>query len=190
MKIEWWFVPILILVTSGVMTLTSPSNVYMVFPLLFGVVSFIGYVMKRFFILDTGIFLMVISYLFSRASAAPPVTLFNLLGIMLFFFLSIGLWFYARNILLISGTHRVGIEGSYIGLSTFRKASLIEILNTLLLAVLLSIIASFIAFYSSIGISMGSMLETLVMVVLSATVFLITFLIIRLFSSEKIKIKD
>ncbi|MEF8832428.1 MAG: hypothetical protein V5A66_02785, partial [Candidatus Thermoplasmatota archaeon] len=172
MKMERWIVSISILLAAGSMTLFSPQNVYRTFPLIFGVVSLTGYVLKRFFIFDTGIFLSVISYLFANSGVPPSV--YNLLVIMIFFFLVIGIWFYARNSLLISGFEGVEGDKSDIGLATIRRTSLNEILNTLLIGILLSIVASFLALYSSLEITMGSMLQTLLMVVFSAVVFFIT----------------
>jgi len=185
MKTERWLISILILLVAGAMSLFSPHTVYRIFPLIFGVISLIAYVLKKVYVFDTGIFLTVIAYLFASSNLQPSV--YNLLLIMLFFFLSMGIWFYGRNTLLISGIES-GVKGkSDIGLSEYRRASLTEILNTLLIGVLLSILASFIVLSSSIGIEMGSRLETLMMVVLSAAVFFIAFIIIRLLSSQDIK---
>ncbi|MBS3781595.1 MAG: hypothetical protein KGY66_03470 [Candidatus Thermoplasmatota archaeon] len=167
------------------MSLFSPATVYRSFPLIFGLVSVIGYILKKLFVFDTGIFFTIISYLFANSGISPSV--YNLLVIMMFFFLLIGIWFYARSTLFISGIEGISSDEYDIGLSMFRRSSLNEILTTILMGVLLSILASFIVLYSSLGITMSSLTETLLMIVLSVSVFFITFLVIKLFSLEKIK---
>ncbi len=188
MKTERWLISILILLVAAAMTLFSPHTIYRTFPLIFGIISLTSYVMKKIFVFDIGIFLTIISYLF--ASSEVPPTVYNLLVIMLFFFVLIGIWFYGRNTLLISGIESRVSGDSDIGLSEFRRASLTEILNTLLMGVLLSILASFIVLSSSIGMDIGPRLETFLMVGLSAAVFFITFFIIRLLSSQNIRTRE
>jgi len=167
------------------MSLYSQPNIYRIFPLMFGIVSLIGYILKKLFIFDTGIFFTVISYLFANSGLSP--TFSNLLLIMVFFFLFIGIWFYARGILFISGVKGVGSDKYDIGLSEFRRSSLSEVLSTILIGVLLSILASFLVLYSSLDITLGSLTETLLLVGLSVSVFFITFLVIKLFSLENVK---
>jgi len=170
------------------MSLFSPPTVYRILPLIFGLISLIGYILKKLFIFDTGISLTIISYLFASSGLYP--TVYNLLEIMLFFFLLIGIWFYARNTLFLSGIKGSGSDKYDVGLSKFRRSSLNEIFTTILSGVLLSLLASFIVLYSSLGITLGSVAETLLMVGLSASVFFIAFLMIKLFSLEEIKTSD
>ncbi len=170
---------------SVAMTLNSPPTVFRILPLIFGIFSLVGYLLKIFFIFDTGVFLTFISYLFA-VSGLPP-TVYNLLIIMLFFFLLLGIWFYGRNNLFISGIKVEATDEYDIGLSDFRRSTLSEILNTLIIGLLLSLLASFIVLYSSLEVDLGSIIETLLMVGLSVAVFISTFLVIKLFSSEKIK---
>ncbi len=188
MKIERWLISLLIFLTAGTMSLFSPDTVYRTFPLIFGVVSILGYIFKYMFILDTGIFLTVISYLFAVGRLAP--TLYNLIMIMTFFFFIIGIWFYARNTLSISGMEGVRNDSYDIGLAEFRRSSLNEIFTTLVIGVLLSLLASFIVLYSSLGIALGTLVETLLMVGLSASVFFIIYLVIKLFSLENKRIEE
>lgn len=176
----------MIFLTAGAMSFFSPSTIYGIFPLIFGIATLIGYILKKLFVFDTGIFFTIVSYMFASSGISPGV--YNLLVIMGFFFLLIAIWFYGRNTLLISGIGEIGGDTSDIGLSKFRISSLSEILNTLLMGILLSILASLIGLYSSLGITLSSVLETLLMVILSAAVFFITFFIIKLLSSEEVQI--
>ncbi|MFW5946084.1 MAG: hypothetical protein ACOCSJ_03710 [Candidatus Natronoplasma sp.] len=125
----------------------------------------------------------MVSYLFASSGLYP--TVYNLLVIMLFFFLLIGIWFYARNTLFISGIEGSASDEYNVGLSKFRRSSLNEILTTVLWGSLLSILAFSIMLYSSLGMTMGSLAGTLLMVGLSASVFFITFLMIKLFYLEE-----
>ncbi len=188
MKAERLFVSFLILLAAGSMSFFSPSTIYQPFPLIFGVVAFTGYAIKKIFVLDTGVFLTVVSYLF--ANGGLSLTINNLIVIMVFFFLSIGIWFYARNTLLMSGIRGRCDDESDIGLSKFRRGSINEILNTLLMGFLLSILASVIFLYSSLDMAMGSLVNVLLTVLFSAGALFVTFLIIKLLFSEKIEVGD
>ncbi|MEF8873727.1 MAG: hypothetical protein V5A88_03535 [Candidatus Thermoplasmatota archaeon] len=183
MKMESGFLFALILSLTVSMSLFSPQNVYRFFPLIFGVLAIVGYLFKKLFLFDIGIFLSFLFYLF--ANSGLPFDIYNLLAIMAFFFLMMGIWFYSRNVFLISGIEEVADSDGR--LSSYKRSSLSEILNTLLMSALLSIVASFIVLYSSLGIAMDSRGETLLMVILSAAVFFITILIVKLLFSQKIK---
>ncbi len=188
MKIERGFISLLILLATGSMSLFSTHTFYSILPLIFGVISVTGYAFKKIFIFDAGIFLTFISYMF--ASSGMPPNFYNLFELISFFFLLIAIWLYARNTFFVSSIKEARTEKFNTGLSKFRRSSLAEILNTLLIAALLSILGSFIVLYSSLGIEIGSMLEALLMVALSSIVFFITFLIIRLLASQNIRTED
>jgi len=186
MNIERGLLSALILIVTSSMSLLSPQSIYRFLPLIFGIIASTGYILKRLFIFDTGIFVSILTYLFAVSDL--PFDIYNLFGVMGFFFLLIGIWFYTRNILLISGIEEVA--GPRARLSMYKRSSLGEILNTLLSAAFLSIIASFIVLYSSLGIDMGSLIDLLIVVILSAAVFFITFLIIKLLSSQEIRTEN
>ncbi|MFP4001530.1 MAG: hypothetical protein ACLFSM_06680 [Thermoplasmata archaeon] len=176
---EIWSISLLILLAAITMSLFSPPTVYRSFPLIFGLISVIGYLSKKLIVFDTGIFLTIISYLFANSGISFSV--YNFLVIMIFFFLLLGIWFYARSALLVSDITRSD------KLSEFRLSSLDEIITSILIGALLSLLASFIALYSYLDMVMDSLTETLLMIGLSTSVFFITFLVIKLFSLGNIR---
>ncbi len=157
---------------------SSLPSIYWYFPLMFISISILGYNLKSFFFLDLGILLSLISYFFVNRGGDPSNLNVLLLTIGTFF-LFLGVWFYARNLVLISGI-RKRVKNT----KQFKIAALSDISTDLFIAVFLSLIASFIGMNSFIGVDMSPQMEMLLVVILSFSVFFVIYLIIRLLSLE------
>ncbi len=186
MKMENLSISLLMMLSVGAMSFLSPESTYRFFPLVIGAVSVIGYNLRSLLILDTGIFFTLLSYTLAVSRIAPSLE--NILMITVFFFLILGMWFYARNTILISDI--VKREDPFNGLSDYKRSSINQILNTLFPAMLLSLIGFVIVFYSSLDMALDQLTESLIVVALSSAVFLVTLSIIKILSSHGEKSKD
>ncbi len=185
MSIRRVFVSSYILLVAFIGSVTALESAYWFLPLIFGFVSVLGYNLKSFFFLDIGIILSIISFLF--VNSARPWNLINLILAIIIFFLFLGVWFYVRNLLFISGIENVSCVGSEESLSAFKRSALNDIFKNLFVGGFLAVLASFIGMYSDLGQNIGAEIGLLLMIVFSSTVFFIIYLIIKLLSMEDLE---
>ncbi len=166
--------------------LFSLHSVYWFLPLIFISIPIVGFNLRNFFLLDLGVLLSLFSYFFANRGLNPS-ELTVLLLIIGIFFLFLGIWFYARNMLLLSGIERTPGSEKYI--ASFKIAAFTEITGDLFIGALLALIASFIGLNSFMGLEMRAEVEMLLFIVLSSSVFLAMYLIVKLFSLEEEEVK-
>lgn len=163
-------------------SLISLESPYWFLPLIFAVGSLIGFYSENLFILDGGILISIISYLFVNRGLAPTIS--NVLVVVGLFFLFISVWFWARNEVMI-GEMEDNIERNagkrYI---SFRRDALEEIISNLIIAVFLAIFGSIIAMYSSLEIGLSPDMQSILMVFFSCLVFFIIYLKLNIIYSE------
>lgn len=155
---------------------------YWFFPIFFSLVSLVGFYLGKFYVLDTGILLSIISYLF--VNRGFDLNIFNILLVIGPFFLFVGVWFYARNTLTIKLIENVQERSSDNPLSSFRKLALVDIFNNLLLGSFLALIGSILGIHSSLDIGLSSDIESILMVFFSLLVFFMIYIELKVISSE------
>lgn len=177
------FVSILMILSAALASLTSLHSVYWFFPLIFCIVPLIGYNVRRLLFLDSGIPLLIISYLF--VNRVISFTTANLLSIIGFFFLFVGVWFYARNTLLVSGIDEVFESSSDKNVQDFKRSALNDLFGNVVMGFFLAVFAGLIGAYSSLEMGIGANIEIILMVIFSSAVFFILYLLINIFSWKK-----
>lgn len=171
-----------IILAAGLASLLSLPSPYWFFPLLFSSLSLIGFYPGKSYMLDIGIFLSIISYLFVNRGLGMIVP--NVLLVIGAFFLFIGVWFYTRNMLTTRRIERTQERNSSEWVSSFRKSALSDISSNLLLGFFLAVIGSLIGMYSSLNLGLTFDIESILMVVFSSAVFFIIYLTLNILSSE------
>ncbi|MBS3817395.1 MAG: hypothetical protein KGY76_07530 [Candidatus Thermoplasmatota archaeon] len=180
---ERFLLPIGLIIAPLLASLVSLHSVYWFFPILFGLVPLIGYLLKRSFFLDLGIALSILSFLF--VNRGLTFSLVNLLTVVAVFFLFLAVWFTARNVLLIKRMRSAQDDTSTLGsIASYRKAFLGDIFKNIFAGAFLSIVASFLAMYSSIGSIKSSSVQMLLIVAFSTVVFFIIYLMIKMLTSD------
>jgi len=157
---------------------------YWFLPILFGCFVILAYNLKSIFLLDIGILSSILSLFFVNHGLYP--NLLNLSSVIGFFFLFVGIWFYVRNLIYISGIedNLVSEIGEVDSLVSFKRAVSIDISGRLFIAAFLAIVASLVGMYSPLGIDVSPMVEILLMVAFSSGIFFIVYFIIRALSIE------
>lgn len=136
-----------------------------------------GFIIKVDFILDSGVLLSVLSFLFVNRGRLHTFSFFVLLVIVSVFFLFMFVWFYSKHVLYYQEIQR----GSEKAMVSSTPTVLREISSNLIVGALLSVFASLMGIYSSLGIER---VEFLQMVIYSTIVFFIFILVIVLLSKE------
>jgi len=137
---------------------------------------------------DAGMVLIILSYLFINEDIFPKVV--NFLFIIGVLFLFIGIWFFARYLLLLGNIEedsRKGSKNEYVMAFSrpARNFMVSGIFSNILLAGFISIIASLIGFYSSLGRVTSGRIETILMIVFTFSLFFVIYKIISLMASEE-----
>ncbi len=137
---------------------------------------------------DAGMVLIILSYLFINEDISPKVV--NFLFIIGFLFLFIGIWFFARYLMLLGSIEedsRKGSKNEYVMAFSrpARNFTVFGIFSNILLAGFISIIASLIGFYSSLGRVTSGRIETILMIVFTFSLFFVIYKIISLMASEE-----
>ncbi|MFP3872273.1 MAG: hypothetical protein ACOCTR_02540 [Candidatus Natronoplasma sp.] len=173
----------LLLLTALAASLISLPSPFWFLPLALISVSIVGLNLGNKSTLDIGVLLSLISYLF--VNRGEPLTVSNSLLIILFFFLFIGTWLYARNTLLVDTMESLSEmdKAPDDHLASFRRSSLKDISQNLVIGGFLTILGTFIGMYSSVGTGLGSNLEIILMVIFSASIFFIIYLKLNILSS-------
>ncbi len=144
--------------------------------------SSIGFYSGKFYVLDSGIFLSIVSYLF--VNRGLPMEVFNVFLVGGPFFLFVGVWFYARNTLMvrrIEQAHEKALRGRK---SSFRRSALGEIFNNLVFGFFLAMIGSLVGMYSSLDLNLTSDVENILAILFSLLVFFILYQVINVIYSK------
>ncbi len=159
----------------------SMHSPYWFLPLIFSVVPLIGFYSARFVLFDTGILLLVISYLFVNRGFA--LNLPNILLVIGPFFLFAGVWFSARNKMIITQMKDVIEKKSDDrSMTSFRISSLVVIFNHLFLGAFLAILGSILGMYSSLETGLDPNIQNILMVIFSSLVFFMIYMNIKFLS--------
>ncbi len=171
------------MMSGGLASLISMHSPYWFFPLIFISISLIGFNLKKSFVLDTGILLSVISYLFvNRGLQLKTLNILYIIGI---FFLFVAAWFCAKNTLMVQEMINAFEVPDGERFVSFRRSSLTDLFNNLILSVSIAVIGSFIGIFSSLGGGLSADLEIILMVVFSSLVFFIMYVITNLLSKRR-----
>lgn len=165
-------------------TLISIHSIYWFFPLIFGIFTLVGYFLKKPFLVDIGIVMTILSYLFiNRGMAMGPISLLVVIVVVLLF---IGLWFLSRNAMLVRAIRKDADESILSDeLTPFIRTSSQEILSLVVGCIILSISASMMATNSSLELDFIFKYQKVFIIVFSSLVFLIIYLMLRMFSKDK-----
>jgi len=118
-----------------------------------------------------------------------PLNTLNIIVIVGFLFLFVGVWFFARYLLLlerIEGSSRKGSQD--VDVISFsrdaRKFTVRGIFTNILFGAFLSIIATLMGSYSSLGRITTGRIEVILMIVFTFSLFLVIYKMISLMASE------
>ncbi|MFW6064754.1 MAG: hypothetical protein ACOC8Y_04175 [Candidatus Natronoplasma sp.] len=139
-------------------------------------------------VISAGIFATVFLYFFVNREL--PLRVVNVLLVVGFLFLFVGIWFFARYLLLlrtIEENSRKGSQNSDI-ISFSRAArnfTVYGIFTNVILGAFLSIIASLMGSYSSLGRITTGRIEVILMIVFTFSLFFVIYKMICLMASEE-----
>ncbi|MBS3781969.1 MAG: hypothetical protein KGY66_06010 [Candidatus Thermoplasmatota archaeon] len=148
----------------------------------------LAYLRKKPLVVDVAMVLIILSYLFINEDISPIVV--NFLFIIGFLFLFIGMWFFARYLMLTSDIEEDSRKGSknkqvMAFSSSARSSTVYGIFTNILLAAFISMIASLIGFYSSLGRITSGRIETILMILFTSALFLVVYKMIDLLRSQE-----
>jgi len=139
-------------------------------------------------VIDYGMIITIVSYFLINEGL--PLTVLNIIVIVGFLFLLVGIWFFARYLLLldrIEDNSRKGSQDEDI-ISFTRSARMFAvrgIFTNTLLGAFLAIIASLMGSYSSLGRITPGRIEIFLMILFTFFLFLVIYKMISLMVSEE-----
>ncbi len=175
---------------TDIFTITiSVEYLSSVFPLFFSIVTMVGYLRKKKSVIDVGVVMSIITFYFIN-SRYLSFSILNVIWIVAFFFLFVGIWIAARYLLWLAALEdsaRKGSGGKEV-LSFSRSARThvtYGIFTNLLLGVFLSVMASLMSSYASLGMITEGRIETVLMLVFGFILFLVIYKMIDLLVLEE-----
>ncbi len=169
-------------------SLASMHSVYWFLPLIISIVPVIGLMREKNSVISVGIFTTIFFYFFVNREL--PLRVVNIILIVGFLFLFVGIWFFARYLLLIRTVEDNSRKGSknsdIISFSkSARNFTVYGIFTNVILGAFLSIIASLMGSYSSLGRVTTGRIEVILMIVFTLSLFFVIYKIINLMASEE-----
>jgi len=177
-----------VILASGLTaSLASMHFFYWFFPLIFSVIPTVGFLREKSSVIDYGMIMTIVSYFLINEGL--PLTVLNVILVVGLLFLLVGVWFFARYLLLldrIERSSRKGAQGEDIISFTrsARKFMVRGIFTNTLLGAFIAIIASLMGAYSSLGRVTQGRIENILMIVFSFLLFLVIYKMISLMASE------
>ena len=176
----------MILASGLFASLISMHSIYWFLPLILIVVPVVGFLREILSMIDIGIITTIFFYFFVNRELS--LTIINLISIVGFLFLFVGIWFLARYILLLGDIEDNSRKGSRDGhILSFsrdaRKFTVYGILTNIVLGAFLSIIASLMGSYGSLGRVTTGQIETILMIVFSLALFFVIYKMIDLMAA-------
>ncbi len=167
----------------------SVEHLSTLFPLSFSIVAMVGYLRKKRSVIDVGVVMSMLTYFFIN-SMNVPFSVLNVIWIVGFFFLFVGIWIAARSLLWLTSLENSARKGSSEKevLSFSRSARTYVtygIFTNLLLAGFLSIMGSLMSAYTSLGRITEGRIETVLMLVFAFLLFLVIYKMIDLLVLEE-----
>lgn len=157
-------------------------------PFIFSIVTLVGYLREKTSVIDAGIMMSMVTYSFINRNLSLSVL--NTLSIVGLLFLFVGIWFFARYLLLLESIEESARKGSQ-GEEVFsfsrsaRTYVAYGIFTNVLLGAFLSIMASLMGSYSSLGRITSGRIETVLMIVFTFSLFLVIYKMIDLLAPEE-----
>lgn len=164
------------------------------FPLIFAVTIVLGFLRKIPQLIDAGVSLGILSFMFLNRDILPEEELvdgvINLLLIVAILFSFVGIWFFAKYILTVQNIEEKVRRGpkdraelSYE--STARNLAVFEISSNLLVAILLTIGGSLIGIYVSTEPFLAWRTETIMMIVFSVSLFFVIYMMMNILEVQE-----
>jgi len=178
----------LIILASGLSaSLVSMHSFYWFLPFLLSIIPTVGFLRKKSSVIDHGIILIILFHFFINRDLS--LTVLNILSIVGFLFLFVGVWFFARYLLLLIRIEDSSRKGSQVeDVISFsreaRKFTVHGIFTNVLLGAFLAIIASLMGSYSSLGRLTTGRIETVLMIVFTFSLFLVIYKMLNIMASE------
>lgn len=173
--------PLPIMIVGSLASFISLHSPYWFFPLVFFGIAMVGFYSTKHLLLDAGILLAIISYLFVNRGFS--MSLLNMLVIVGPFFMFACVWFCARNSMMVKEMRNNIERGSDESLRPYRKSALGEIFNNLVIGAFLAILGSILGLYSSIQINISLNVQIILMIFFSSLVFFMIYVNINFLSS-------
>lgn len=160
---------------------------YWFLPLIFSIIPTVGFLRGKNSAIDYGIILTIVSYFLINEGLS--FTVLNIILVVGLLFLLVGVWFFARYLLLLERIEDSSRKGSQdrdvISFSRdARKFTVRGIFTNILFGAFLSVIASLMGSYSSLGRITTGRIEVILMIVFTFALFLVIYKMISLMVPE------
>jgi len=139
-------------------------------------------------LIDIGITLSMFTYLFMSRNLS--LTVLNIFATVGFLFLFIGIWVFARYLLMVCNVEESARKGSQNrDLISFTRSArhftVYGIFTNLIFGAFLAAVAALVGSFSSLGRITTGRIETILMIIFSLALFMIIYKMIDLLSSEE-----